>query len=269
MLPRLRSAAALLASMALATPAFPQVRARKNAPSPATVSASALPERQRALHALNRLTFGPRPGDAGKVLAKGVDSWIEDQLHPESIDDSALEARLAPFRTLRMPPPQLAAAFPSDGLLRLVMAGKKQIPADPTLRLVYSVEIARLRKQAAKPPVAPAGAAPTPEISPQDQARDIADNLLAMPKAKRLAALAEIPPEQLINFINLLRPEQRDRLNADFAPQEREAVYALNNPSSIVTYELQQARFVERAPVARSHDGLLVQSFQRLSIQGR
>jgi uncharacterized protein (DUF1800 family) len=242
MLPRLRSAAALLASLALATPAFPQVRAKKNAPSPAAVSTSALTQRQRALHALNRLTFGPRPGDAGKVLAKGVDSWIEDQLHPESIDDSALEARLAPSRTLRMPPQQLAQAFPSDGLLRQVMAGKKQIPADPMLRLVYSVEIARLKKQAAKPSAAPAGAAPTPEISPQDQARDIADNLLAMPKAKRLAALPEIPPEQLISFINLLRPDQRDRLNADFAPQEREAVYELNNPSSVVTYELQQAK---------------------------
>src|SRR5579862_7945925 len=50
-------------------------------------------ERGRALHALNRLTFGPRPGEVDKVLAKGVDSWIEDQLHPESIDDGALGAR--------------------------------------------------------------------------------------------------------------------------------------------------------------------------------
>ena len=47
-------------------------------------------EHKRALHALNRLTFGPRPGDLQRVEAMGVDKWIELQLHPEKIDDSAL-----------------------------------------------------------------------------------------------------------------------------------------------------------------------------------
>jgi hypothetical protein len=46
--------------------------------------------RRRALHALNRLTFGPRPGDVQQVMAIGVDQWIDLQLHPEKIDDSAL-----------------------------------------------------------------------------------------------------------------------------------------------------------------------------------
>ena len=56
-------------------------------------------EQKRALHALNRLTFGPRPGDVDRVTAMGVDKWIDQQLHPEKIDDRALDARLAPFRT--------------------------------------------------------------------------------------------------------------------------------------------------------------------------
>ncbi len=47
------------------------------------------------LHAVNRLTFGPKPGEVDAVLAQGLDSWIEDQLHPESIDDSALNASSA------------------------------------------------------------------------------------------------------------------------------------------------------------------------------
>ena len=50
----------------------------------------------QALHALQRLTFGPRPGDMERVAAMGVDKWIDLQLHPDKIDDSALEARLAP-----------------------------------------------------------------------------------------------------------------------------------------------------------------------------
>jgi uncharacterized protein (DUF1800 family) len=50
-----------------------------------------LPADQQVIQALNRLTFGPRPGDALKVRAMGVDNWIDQQLHPEKIDDSAIE----------------------------------------------------------------------------------------------------------------------------------------------------------------------------------
>ncbi len=42
-----------------------------------------------AAHALNRLTFGSRPGDVERVLRMGLDRWIEQQLDPESIADSA------------------------------------------------------------------------------------------------------------------------------------------------------------------------------------
>ncbi|PYQ61573.1 MAG: hypothetical protein DMF58_04440, partial [Acidobacteria bacterium] len=51
-------------------------------------------DRQRALHALNRLSFGPRPGEVDEVLQEGVDVWIEQQLHPDSIPDRAVDARL-------------------------------------------------------------------------------------------------------------------------------------------------------------------------------
>ena len=87
------------------TPAKPQIKARR--PEPTTLT-----ENQRALHALNRLTFGPRPGDLQAVLAKGIDAWIEDQLHPESIDDSALNARVGPYATTRMSAKQIAPARP-------------------------------------------------------------------------------------------------------------------------------------------------------------
>ena len=46
-------------------------------------------EQRRAVQALNRLTFGPRPGDVQQVMAMGVDRWIDLQLHPENIPDSA------------------------------------------------------------------------------------------------------------------------------------------------------------------------------------
>ena len=61
-----------------------------------------LTERQRAVHALNRLAFGARPGDVDKVVNEGVDVWIEQQLHPESIPDRGVDARLCQFPTLEM-----------------------------------------------------------------------------------------------------------------------------------------------------------------------
>jgi uncharacterized protein (DUF1800 family) len=57
-------------------------------------------ERDRAQHAFDRLAFGARPGDVDRVLAIGVDRWIEQQLHPERIADRAVEARLAKYETL-------------------------------------------------------------------------------------------------------------------------------------------------------------------------
>src|SRR5271169_2957440 len=65
-----------------------------------TSSASAQMDRQKqVVHALSRLTFGPRPGDVDRVMAMGVDKWIDQQLHPDNIDDAALDAHLSQFRT--------------------------------------------------------------------------------------------------------------------------------------------------------------------------
>jgi uncharacterized protein (DUF1800 family) len=50
-----------------------------------------LPADQQIIQALNRLTFGSRPGDAPRVRAIGLDAWIDQQLHPDRINDSAIE----------------------------------------------------------------------------------------------------------------------------------------------------------------------------------
>jgi len=46
-----------------------------------------------AFHALNRLAYGPRPGDVQRVAADGVMRWIDRQLSPEEIDDYRLAER--------------------------------------------------------------------------------------------------------------------------------------------------------------------------------
>src|SRR6266403_106792 len=64
------------------------------------------------LHALNRLAYGPRPGDVERVRQMGLAKWIEQQLNPNAIEDGAAEARLEQFPTLRMSTAKLLAENP-------------------------------------------------------------------------------------------------------------------------------------------------------------
>ena len=116
-----------------------------------------LDEHKRALHALQRLTFGPRPGDIERISAIGVDKWIDLQLHPDRIDDKQLDGRLAPFRTLHMDTREIVENFPPAQVIKAVMEGKRSMPTDPVKRAVYQAQIERLeekkeRKQDASAP---------------------------------------------------------------------------------------------------------------------
>jgi uncharacterized protein (DUF1800 family) len=79
---------------------------------------------KQVLHVLNRLTFGPRPGDVDRVRGLGVDKWIRQQLQPQLIAENPLvEARLRPLASIELatwqifetyvPPPQPALANPT------------------------------------------------------------------------------------------------------------------------------------------------------------
>jgi uncharacterized protein (DUF1800 family) len=120
--------------------AVPPLRARKKDKVP---DANPEEQKKRVVHALNRLTFGPRPQDVQQVMAMGVDHWIDLQLHPEKINDDAMESRLAAFHTLRMSPKELAENFPDGGMVKQVMEGKRSMPSDPAKRAVFQVQIAR------------------------------------------------------------------------------------------------------------------------------
>jgi uncharacterized protein (DUF1800 family) len=85
---------------------------------------------QRVLHVLNRLGFGARPGDLERVKAMGVDKYIELQLSPERIDDSASEARLQNLETLRMTTAQLYEKYPQPGQLIKQLQRRDALPAD-------------------------------------------------------------------------------------------------------------------------------------------
>jgi len=62
----------------------------------------------RPLHALNRLAFGPRPGDLGRVREIGAERYIHKQLAPKSIPiPCELSDRVEALETVRMTPVEL------------------------------------------------------------------------------------------------------------------------------------------------------------------
>ncbi|MCA1554336.1 MAG: DUF1800 family protein, partial [Chloroflexi bacterium] len=62
--------------------------------------------------ALTRMTFGARPGDVERVSQMGLDNYIEQQLHPEAIDDSATDKLLEAYPTLNLSIAELYDGYP-------------------------------------------------------------------------------------------------------------------------------------------------------------
>ena len=99
---------------------------------------------ERILHALNRFTFGVRPGDLEAVRVMGLEKWFDLQLHPETLDQSGIEARLADFPAMQGDPQGLLYYFPSNAVIRQAIDGKAAIPDRPALRAIYENEMARV-----------------------------------------------------------------------------------------------------------------------------
>ncbi len=253
-----RSVFAILvaASFALAQQAAPPRPTPKALPRTArgnlSTSALKLTDEQRALHALNRLTFGRRPGDLQKVMSADVDDWIEQQLHPEEINDSVLDGKLGQFRTLRMSTRDLVQTFPNANLVKSTAEGKIPLPTDPLKRSIYEVQISILADRQKQDQLAREGKAPDAEAKAkidkqnQDTAAAEADTILALPKEKRIEAIIAMSPDERRVFVAYIRGAQRDRLLAEFAPDQREAFLAMSTaaPVSLIVSELQQAKLL-------------------------
>jgi uncharacterized protein (DUF1800 family) len=109
---------------------FAGLTSAQNMKAPVTKTSAKLTADQRILHVLNRLGFGARPGDVERVRAMGVDKYIELQLSPDRIDDSASEARLQNIETLRMTTAELYEKYPQPGQLIKQLQRRGALPAD-------------------------------------------------------------------------------------------------------------------------------------------
>jgi uncharacterized protein (DUF1800 family) len=235
----------------------------------ASQSAEALQDDQRILHALNRFSFGPRPGDLERVREIGLDRWFESQLHPRTMDFTELGRRLNEFPAMQLSTPQLLMAFPSGAIIRQAADGKLPVPNTPILRILYNDQIAFEKERqaqkagkkaeasrtieaqadssmaagpkmtqdsASKPaPVEAASARPSPDEAEMQA-------ILALPPRQRVTRLLSMSPENLESFRQNLKGPQRAQLVDKMTAGEREVVADLENPAKAVIDELKEQR---------------------------
>jgi uncharacterized protein (DUF1800 family) len=230
-------------------------------------AADQMGEQKRAVHALNRLTFGLKPGDVERVSAMGVDKWIDLQLHPDRIDDSAVAGRLEPLRTLRMDTREIVENFPPPQMIKAIADGKQSLPSDPAKRAIYRAQLERYyQKQERKQDAAGAGPSPASASANSSQAAamnadsdkagimnsdgDAArrenrtysdlqlDQLIGLPPDQRLKAVLRMSPADQIAMATALKGKKADDLLMGMNPEQKETMMALGNPQQVVDGEL-------------------------------
>ena len=95
----------------------------------------------------------------------GLDKWFDQQLHPESIDETDLNARLAQFPAMQWSTQDLLYRMPSQAMIRQAADGKINIPASGTLHAVYENQIYRYQMRKAAQADKQANAAANPNAA--------------------------------------------------------------------------------------------------------
>ena len=148
---------------------------------------------RRVRQILSRLTFGARPGDFEQASQTGVKVYIEQQLNPDTIDDSALDKRLEKLPTLMLSTPALAEQYNPPKPKPTPTASPT--PA-PTLTNTIAPNSAMMNSDAAKPNPAATGMPkptvvdqPNPKPSPTPAPKNPQQVVNELQRAKLLRAV--------------------------------------------------------------------------------
>jgi uncharacterized protein (DUF1800 family) len=229
-------------------------------------AATAVDQKHRALRALDRLTFGPRPGDVQAVTTMGVDKWIDLQLHPDRIDNSAVQARLSAYRTLQMSTREMVLAFPPNAIAKAVIDNKVAMPRDPYRHAIYVAAIDRVQQKqdqkqnsatqnTATANLQPAGL--TQQQLARHEAHTVVDDLIPLSPDARMNRILALPVTQQHDLLQDIAYPRRQALLAGLTPQQRETVVALNHPEAVVDNEVQSAKLLRAVYSQRQFEEVL------------
>jgi uncharacterized protein (DUF1800 family) len=244
---------------------------------------------QQIIHALNRLTFGPRPGDIEEVRRVGLEKWVELQLHPERIaEDPVLESRLKPLETLRMTSAELIEKFPNvpPGLRVFVplteLLTPQQIPrvmngtAEERQKFLATLDPEKRRQVMAMLP--PQQFAAIPELQKEAEgARQAQQEERQKEMRRRMPPLSDLltpdqmstalrgSPEQITELFSYLDPAKRAQVAAAMPqqnlaqfPELRRQAYALRQPQQVITGDLKEGKVFRALYSSRQLEEALV-----------
>jgi uncharacterized protein (DUF1800 family) len=246
-----RKQSIVIASLTLclvAAPAFSRRSPSKDdqARQQAKLFQTKLDKNKQILHALDRLTFGPRPGDVEQVRKMGLKKWIDQQLQPSAVAESKyLEAQLLPLESLRMTPMEAVQHYPPPQLIKAVADGRQPMPEDPVLRAAVERLVSRYRVKKGDAGVNAAKSDPNniddmEPVKPLNQVltpREIGTLRNGKPEEKR-ALLTNMPAAQLEDAVIAMPRPMRQQLLA-FAPTDvKRKLMLMNAPQQVVAYDL-------------------------------
>ena len=205
---------------------------------------------QQMIHALDRLTFGPRPGDLAQVRKVGLKKWIDLQLHPDRIQESAdLDAKLQPLESLRMTPLEAVQHYPSPQMIAAIARGRQPMPDDPLLRASVERMIQRYKAKRDEGGQGAPAFDPNVDLEPAKRLNEVLDpsELLILrggsPDQKR-ALLEGLPPGQLEEMLIAMPRPQRQQLMGIVPTEARRTIMLLNAPQQVVAYDLLDAKLL-------------------------
>jgi len=228
----------------------PSMNRRSSVMAPPAASDKPLGADATILLALDRLTYGPRPGDLQHVRQIGLNAWLKQQLNPETIDDSALDTRLKAFPAMQMPLERLMALYPNNGEIRAAMNNRMAVPGGDAAHAIYADQQERYKaKKAGKDAPAEASVSQLPD-SPA--------NILALPPDKRFKLICHLRLPQLRELRQSLAPEDRPRLTEGFTAVQIEALAAFNGPERVISAEDVQVKLMRDVYSERQLQELMV-----------
>jgi hypothetical protein len=210
--------------------------AKKVVPKGPSFSKQIAPD-QRVWQALDRLTFGPRPGDAERVNALGLKKWIDLQLHPARIPENpTLEAKLKTLDTLGMTSDELVSNYPSPQVAKLMVNGQLPMPTYPDRQMLVRKIVDRLDRAQGQPVQTPP--APADLFTPAELR-----TLRAGTPQQRLAFFDALPVERQDQVLETL-PGVRQALYDNAPPELRRRIDLSAGPAQVVVRDLMEGKLL-------------------------
>ena len=186
----------------------------------------------------------------------GVERWIDQQLHPEKIDDSALVAKLSALPAMRLSTEELIRRYPPPQVIRQIDAGQDS----RCLAILSSARFTRMRLRITGEQRMKKAARRPSRWLPRclyDQFNNDEFALCGPSAPQRWNAVLGMPPGKVRPLVQQMTAAERQQLVAGMTPEQKEMLLALVEPGRVVTEELQEEKLLRATYSERQLDEVM------------